>query len=63
MAPSFVRGIKMSDWAKAVLYVAAVALFLVAMVNFANQTTDCDLKGGAMMKPAVGWYTCVKPVK
>jgi hypothetical protein len=51
------------EWIEAAIttaFIGLVALFFVGMV-IANQ--DCDRKGGVLMKPAFGGYTCVTPIR
>lgn len=53
----------MSDWIKASLYTAAIGLFMLYFVSMVFAGQECERKGGVLMKPAVGFYSCVKPVK
>lgn len=59
MAALFVGEQIMFD-TKTVLVIAFIAVFGTL---YMKQYNACEAVGGTLMKPAVGWYTCVKPVK
>lgn len=51
------------EWFMAVIYTVGIGLLGLFFVGLATATQDCERKGGVLMKPAIGAYTCVKPVK
>ncbi|MNC81568.1 hypothetical protein ISREJYDI_CDS0056 [Pseudomonas phage UNO-G1W1] len=51
------------QWFMAVIYTVGIGLLALFFVNMAVMGQDCERKGGVLMKPAIGAYTCVKPVK
>ena len=46
----------------AIMFAFGFGLLLLLMVSLFKESADCDKKGGVLMKPAIGWYTCVKPL-
>ena len=53
----------LGDWLVAGFYTLGIGLLVLFFVSMVTMGQDCERRGGVLMKPAIGAYTCVKPVK
>jgi hypothetical protein len=53
----------MKDWIEATLWTAFIGLCALMFSCMVISNQECDRKGGVLMKPAFGGYTCVTPIK
>lgn len=47
---------------KALLVIAVGVIAVIAMLSFAQQSQDCNAKGGTLVKSVSGFYECVRAI-
>ena len=53
----------MGDNFMSVVYAMLIGFVMLVLVNTVLQSQECDRKGGVLMRPQIGTYVCVKPIK